>query len=174
MSRYFIEDETLTDIADAIRLKRDIVTEITPEDMPLQVALIESGGGGATIGRTLVVANDSTFDADIKLCDLTADEVQRVRDGTFNCVLTLATKPEALTGGMLAVAWCQGNRVMTVRIDNTPWYVFRSTGSGTVTLDIANKTAGYLYADVYTAELIYAAPPNGWQLRNRTFYLTIY
>lgn len=45
MSKYFIEGDTLTDIADAIRLKRDIVTEMTPEDMALQVSLIDGGGG---------------------------------------------------------------------------------------------------------------------------------
>lgn len=46
MSKYFIEDTTLTDIADAIRLKRDIVTEINPENMPLEISLIDGGGGG--------------------------------------------------------------------------------------------------------------------------------
>lgn len=46
MSKYFIEGDTLTDIADAIRLKRDIATEIATEDMALQVSLIDGGGGG--------------------------------------------------------------------------------------------------------------------------------
>ncbi len=40
--------EKLTDIADAIRLKRDIVTPLSLEDMALQVSLIDGGGGGGT------------------------------------------------------------------------------------------------------------------------------
>lgn len=43
---YRISGDTLTDIADAIRLKRDIATEITPEDMPMEIGLIDGGGGG--------------------------------------------------------------------------------------------------------------------------------
>lgn len=46
LSNYVIPGDTLTEIADAIRAKRDIVTEITPEDMALQVSLIDGGGGG--------------------------------------------------------------------------------------------------------------------------------
>lgn len=37
--------DKLTDIADAIRLKRDIVTPLSLEDMALQVSLIDGGGG---------------------------------------------------------------------------------------------------------------------------------
>lgn len=37
--------DKLTDIADAIRLKRDITTPLSLEDMALQVSLIEGGGG---------------------------------------------------------------------------------------------------------------------------------
>lgn len=43
---YTIPDETLTEIADAIRLKRDIADEIAPEDMPLEISLIDGGGSG--------------------------------------------------------------------------------------------------------------------------------
>lgn len=43
--KHIIQAQTLTDIADAIRLKRDIVEEIIPEDMPLQIGLIPTGGG---------------------------------------------------------------------------------------------------------------------------------
>lgn len=39
-----INNSTLTDIADAIRLKRDLVRGIDPADMALQIQLIESGG----------------------------------------------------------------------------------------------------------------------------------
>lgn len=60
--KYIIEGDTLTDIADALRLKRDIVTEITPEDMALQVALIESGGSLRTASGEITLAkNASTF-----------------------------------------------------------------------------------------------------------------
>lgn len=61
MSRYFIEGETLTDIADAIRLKRDIVTEINPEDMPMEIGLIASGGGlplSMDMGKYTAIGNE--------------------------------------------------------------------------------------------------------------------
>lgn len=54
MSKYFIEDETLHAIADAIRLKRDTVEQINPEDMPMEIGLIESGGGGLPLQLDLI------------------------------------------------------------------------------------------------------------------------
>lgn len=41
-----VPESLLTDIADAIRLKRDITDMIPVSDMPMQVELIEGGGGG--------------------------------------------------------------------------------------------------------------------------------
>lgn len=60
MSKYFIEGTTLTDIADAIRLKRDIVDEINPEDMPLEISLIDGGGGGGFIEGEFTSGNFNT------------------------------------------------------------------------------------------------------------------
>lgn len=39
-------ERTFTEIGDAIRLKRDLANPIDVEDMPLQISLIEGGGGG--------------------------------------------------------------------------------------------------------------------------------
>lgn len=66
MSKYFIEDETLYAIGDAIRLRRDTVDEINPEDMPLEIILIESGGGGGITWNLLGVATQTTFDANMR------------------------------------------------------------------------------------------------------------
>lgn len=45
MSVYAVDDTILTGIADAIREKRDMTTEIPIEDMAMQIGLIEAGGG---------------------------------------------------------------------------------------------------------------------------------
>ena len=66
MSKYFIEGDTLTDIADAIRLKRDIVTEMTPEDMALQVSLIY-GGGGSVQEMSVTVPSAGVFTGSNKI-----------------------------------------------------------------------------------------------------------
>lgn len=52
MALYTINSDTLTGIADAIRTKRDITTQIKPEDMALAISLIDSGGAsGADTGE---------------------------------------------------------------------------------------------------------------------------
>lgn len=61
MSNYVIPGDTLTDIADSIRRKRDIATEIVPEDMALAVDLIESGGGGAFFTEVTTVPSGRSF-----------------------------------------------------------------------------------------------------------------
>lgn len=44
MSTYAVDGDKLTAIADAIRLKRDITTDMTLDEMPLQINLIDGGG----------------------------------------------------------------------------------------------------------------------------------
>ena len=46
MADYLIHDSTLEDIADAIRSKTGSSALINPEDMPTEIASIETGGGG--------------------------------------------------------------------------------------------------------------------------------
>lgn len=46
MSKYFIEDTTLTDIADQLRLELDTTQTYNPEDMPLAIHLAATQGGG--------------------------------------------------------------------------------------------------------------------------------
>lgn len=48
MSTYAVDGDKLTAIADAIRLKRDLTTDMTLDEMPLQIGLIGGGGGGAS------------------------------------------------------------------------------------------------------------------------------
>jgi len=65
MATYGVTDTQLTAIADAIRLKRDIVTEMTVDDMPLQIGLIDGGGGtqvldGVIQGTTTSVSSNAT------------------------------------------------------------------------------------------------------------------
>lgn len=63
MSKYFIEDTTLTDIADQLRLELDTTLTYNPEDMPLAIHLAASQGGGG--GYELV----ATQSKDIPLAD---------------------------------------------------------------------------------------------------------
>lgn len=49
MATYGVTDTQLTAIANAIRLKRDIITEMEVDDMPLQISLIDTGGGTETL-----------------------------------------------------------------------------------------------------------------------------
>ena len=46
MSKYVIDSETLTDIADAIRAKTGDSASMTPLEMPDEIASISGGGGG--------------------------------------------------------------------------------------------------------------------------------
>ena len=51
MSKLFIEDTTLTNIADAIRGKLSTSARMTPEQMATKIGEIQTGGGGATNGN---------------------------------------------------------------------------------------------------------------------------
>ena len=98
MSRYFIEGETLTDIADAIRLKRDTVDEINPEDMPLAISLIDGGGGGDYsnplnyLGPNPTVVYDYT--EHFTLADLSFDKTK-----SYSSAVTLRTGGNLITYG---------------------------------------------------------------------------
>lgn len=54
---YTVDSDRITAIADAIRLKRDIVDEMTLDDMPMQIGLIDSGSGGVLTGTVTPEAN---------------------------------------------------------------------------------------------------------------------
>lgn len=45
---YAVTEEQLGNIANAIRLKRDTTVPMTVDDMPLEISLIDGGGGGDT------------------------------------------------------------------------------------------------------------------------------
>ena len=53
MSTYRIEDTTLTDIADQLRLELDTTQTYNPEDMPLAIHLAATQGGGGAQVETL-------------------------------------------------------------------------------------------------------------------------
>lgn len=51
MATYAVEESKLTAIADAIRLKRESVTPMEVDDMPLEISLIDGGSGDVDIER---------------------------------------------------------------------------------------------------------------------------
>lgn len=81
--------EKLTNIADAIRLKRDIVDELTLEDMALQVSLIDGGGGGGgNLQKTKVLDTVIRADQHAYLLDKSFADEELLQ---VQCVLTLPT-----------------------------------------------------------------------------------
>lgn len=72
---YAVSKEQLTDIADAIRLKRDITTPLKVEDMPLEIGLIESGG------RKLV--HESSFELNDDFTKVAQTDVYVGRDASM-------------------------------------------------------------------------------------------
>ena len=61
MATYAVTDTQLTNIADAIRLKRDTAEEFSVDDMPLAISLIEGGGGGFELKATKAPNTDTNF-----------------------------------------------------------------------------------------------------------------
>lgn len=49
MSKVYLEDSTLTDIANAIRAKAGNTTQLLPSEMPAAITSLPSGGGGGGI-----------------------------------------------------------------------------------------------------------------------------
>ncbi|MBQ7292175.1 MAG: leucine-rich repeat protein [Clostridia bacterium] len=54
MSKYVIDGETLSAIADSIRDKKGTTANINPENMPAEIASIETGGGDSTMEDGLI------------------------------------------------------------------------------------------------------------------------
>ncbi len=67
---YAVSEQALTDIADAIRLKRDITTPLTVDDMALEISLIDGGGSG---GRLVTIEKLVTPETDLTLMSITTD-----------------------------------------------------------------------------------------------------
>lgn len=67
--------DKLTAIADAIRLKRDLTTDMTLDEMPLQIALIDGGGGGGIEMQsgtfTPPVTSNYKYETSIPITDFT-------------------------------------------------------------------------------------------------------
>lgn len=63
MSNYIIPGETLTDIADQLRLELDTTQTFPPEDMPLAIhlAATQGGGGGKHATGTVTGATNTTI-----------------------------------------------------------------------------------------------------------------
>ena len=53
MAKYVIDEKTLTDIAESIRMKKGTTAEITPEDMPSEIAGITGGGEAEDLDAVL-------------------------------------------------------------------------------------------------------------------------
>lgn len=64
---YTVDSDRIKDIADAIRLKRDITDEMTLEDMPMQIGLIE--GGGSDIDGTIIIKT-ATIEKTVESADI--------------------------------------------------------------------------------------------------------
>jgi hypothetical protein len=61
MSKYTLDSSTLTNIADAIRTKTGGSSQITPLEMPTEIASISGGGGVPPIPvftKTLIATTD--------------------------------------------------------------------------------------------------------------------
>lgn len=54
MEEYIIKEDTLTDIADAIRVKRNITQELTPQEMSVEIMKITTGDGSGKNGATFI------------------------------------------------------------------------------------------------------------------------
>ena len=59
MEEYIIKEDTLTDIADAIRAKRNITQELTPQEMSVEIMKITTGDGSGENGATFIPSIDS-------------------------------------------------------------------------------------------------------------------
>ena len=59
MDEYIIKEETLTNLADAIRAKRNITRELTPQEMPVEIMKISTGDGNGENGATFIPSVDS-------------------------------------------------------------------------------------------------------------------
>lgn len=70
MSKYFIEGETLTDIADQLRLELDTTQTYAPEDMPLAIHLAASQGGGGGGDKPWTLVDDVTLSEDTSYFDI--------------------------------------------------------------------------------------------------------
>ena len=53
MAKYIIDGATLSSIADSIRVKKGTTANIAPENMPTEIASIETGGGGGELDDLL-------------------------------------------------------------------------------------------------------------------------
>lgn len=101
MAKYFIEDTTLTNIADAIRAKDGTTEPILTEDMASRIEAIESGGSADPyeVARQIV---------DKTITEYVDSALTKIGDGAFNYCnkLTKLHAPNATEIGQIALRDC--------------------------------------------------------------------
>lgn len=65
MAKYVIDGAILSSIADSIRVKKGTTANITPENMPTEIASIETGGGGNDDFEKLLTNKLTALDSDV-------------------------------------------------------------------------------------------------------------
>lgn len=73
MAKYVIEDTTLTNTANAIREKTGKADTITPSNFATEIASIETGGGGSTVTKGIIINefDSAGYAADVSVVGMT-------------------------------------------------------------------------------------------------------
>ena len=158
MSKYVIDSETLTDIADAIRAKTGDSASMTPLEMPDEIASISGGGG--TVGRIVkhveVIPTSTLTNANRLTVQLNPSSYSAI-------VVVVNEYPQPNQSGSTALFWARTTLSLTVagiilRSDGTigtdPYMCDfnSSTGSLKIGGTYGNFFAGTKY-DVYQIDM---------------------
>jgi hypothetical protein len=83
MAKYVIEDTTLTNTANAIRKKTGKTHTITPSNFATEIASIETGGGGSTVTKGIIINefNSDGYATDVSVVGMT--EIPNYYFGTY-------------------------------------------------------------------------------------------
>lgn len=125
MSRVLISEESLTNIANAIRAKNGESTTYKPSEMAAAIEAIEAGGGGAETCSGFIAGDDPMAMINVAYIDENMNLVDTYADGDMGLWTNFLKNSIIVTSGRAYSAFTPINNIRKIYNNSTlcVWYV---------------------------------------------------
>lgn len=125
MANVLVDDEHLTNIADAIRTKNGTTTTYKPSEMATAIEAIEAGGGGVETCNGFIAGDDPFAMINVAYIDGDMNLVDTYADGDMGLRADFLKNSIIVTSGSAYSAFTPVNNIRKIYNNSTlcVWYV---------------------------------------------------